>query len=48
MSRVFSFVTQLRDSNHFASVEAKETKSRKEGKQDVADFVIECVLAQGF
>ncbi len=48
MSRVFSFVTQLRDSNHFSSVETKETKSRKEGKQDVADFVIECVLAQGF
>jgi hypothetical protein len=48
MSRVFAFVTQLRDSNHFASVEAKETKSRKEGKQDVADFVIECVLAPGF
>jgi len=48
MSRVFSFVTQLRDSNRFGSVEAKETKSRKEGKQDVADFVIECVLAPGF
>lgn len=48
MSRVFAFVTQLRDSNRFESVETKETKSRKEGKQDVADFVIECVLAQGF
>ncbi|MEI7750947.1 MAG: PilN domain-containing protein [Candidatus Omnitrophota bacterium] len=48
MSRVFSFVTQLRDSNHFSSVETKETKSRKEGKQDVADFVIECILAPGF
>ncbi len=48
MSRVFAFVTQLRDSNYFSSVETKETQSRKEGKQDVADFVIECTLAQGF
>lgn len=48
MSRVFAFVTQLRDSNYFGSVETKETQSRKEGKQDVADFVIECTLAQGF
>ncbi|HOW59977.1 MAG TPA: pilus assembly protein PilM [Candidatus Omnitrophota bacterium] len=48
MSRVFAFVTQLKESNRFSKVETKETKSRKEGKQDVADFLIECVLAQGF
>ena len=48
MSRVFSFVTQLKHSNYFKSVEAKETKSRKEGKQDVADFLIDCELAEGF
>jgi len=48
MSRVFAFVTQLKESNRFSKVETKETKSRKEGKQDVADFTIECVLAQGF
>lgn len=48
MSRVFSFVTQLMQSNYFSKVETKETKSRKEGKQDVADFIIECVLAKGF
>jgi len=48
MSRVFSFVTQLMQSNYFSKVETKETKSRKEGKQDVADFLIECVLAKGF
>ena len=48
MSRVFAFVTQLMQSNYFSKVETKETKSRKEGKDDVADFVIECVLAKGF
>ena len=48
MSRVFAFVTQLMQSNYFSKVETKETKSRKEGKQDAADFVIECVLAKGF
>lgn len=48
MSRVFSFVTQLMQSNYFSKVETKETKSRKEGRQDVADFVIECLLAKGF
>ncbi len=48
MSRVFAFVTQLMQSNYFSKVETKETKSRKEGKDDVADFVIDCVLAKGF
>jgi Tfp pilus assembly PilM family ATPase/Tfp pilus assembly protein PilN len=48
MSRVFAFVTQLMQSNYFSKVETKETKSRKEGKQDVADFLIECTLAKGF
>lgn len=48
MSRVYSFVTQLMQCHYFSKVETKETKSRKEGKQDVADFLIECVLAKGF
>lgn len=46
MSRVFAFVTQLKEANRFSSVETKETKSRKEGRNDVADFVIECGLIQ--
>ncbi|MDD5670592.1 MAG: pilus assembly protein PilM [Candidatus Omnitrophica bacterium] len=48
MSRVFAFVTQLEESNYFSSVKTKETKTRREGKNEVADFVIEGVLAEGF
>lgn len=48
MSRVFAFVTQIEESNYFSAVKTKETKTRKEGKQEVADFSVECVLAQGF
>jgi Tfp pilus assembly PilM family ATPase len=47
MSRVFAFVSQLEESNYFSSVKTKETKSRREGKADVADFQIECMLAEG-
>lgn len=48
MSRIFAFVTQLEESNYFSSVKTKETKSRREGKQEVADFIIESTLAEGF
>lgn len=48
MSRIFAFVTQLEESNYFLNVKTKETKSRREGKKEVADFVIEGQLAEGF
>ncbi len=48
MSRIFAFVTQLEESNYFASVKTEETKSRRQGKEEVADFIIQCVLAEGF
>ena len=47
MSRVFAFVTQLEESNYFTKVKTKETKSRREGKSDVADFELHCTLAEG-
>jgi len=47
MSRVFAFVTQLEESNYFTKVKTKETKSRREGKADVADFELHCTLAEG-
>lgn len=48
MSRVFAFVTQLEESNYFSSVKTTETKTRREGKKEVADFTLECMLAEGF
>lgn len=48
MSRIFAFVTQLEESNYFESVTTQETQSRREGKKEVADFSIDCVLAEGF
>lgn len=47
MSRVFAFVTELEESNYFKDVKASETKSRREGQKEVADFQIECVIAEG-
>ncbi len=44
MSKVFAFVTQLEESNYFSNVKAKQTKSRREGSADVADFEIEAML----
>lgn len=44
MSQVFALVNRLEASNHYLSVKAKETKSRREGTKDVADFEIECIL----
>lgn len=47
MSRIFAFVTELEESNYFKDVKANETKSRREGQKEVADFEIECVIAEG-
>lgn len=44
MSKVFAFVTKLEESNSFKDVKAEQTKSRREGKQEVADFEISCTL----
>ena len=44
MSKVFAFVTKLEESNYFNSVKAKQTKLRREGSEDVADFEIEAML----
>lgn len=48
MSRVYAFVTELEESNYFSSVKTKSTKTRRQGKKDVADFEIECVLNEEF
>lgn len=47
MSRVFAFVTELENSKYFTNVKTNETKTRREGGKDLADFVIACVLPQG-
>ncbi len=47
MSRVFAFVKQLEESNYFESVKTNETKSRREGKKEVADFDISGKLKEG-
>ena len=47
MSRVFAFVNELEESNYFKEVKTKETKSRREGQKEVADFSIECILTEG-
>ncbi len=47
MSLVFSLVTDLEESNYFSSVKTNQTKSRREGGKDVADFEIAGVLAEG-
>jgi len=47
MSRIFAFVTELEESNFFVDVQTNETKSRREGQREVADFEIECQLAEG-
>ncbi|PIQ86872.1 MAG: hypothetical protein COV74_03305 [Candidatus Omnitrophica bacterium CG11_big_fil_rev_8_21_14_0_20_45_26] len=47
MSRIFAFVTELEESNFFTDVQTKETKSRREGQKEVADFSIECTLVEG-
>jgi Tfp pilus assembly PilM family ATPase/Tfp pilus assembly protein PilN len=42
LSRVFNFVTDLENSGYLADVTTNQTKSRKQGGRDVADFEIEC------
>lgn len=44
MSQVFALVNRLEASGRYYSVKATETKSRREGTRDVADFEIECIL----
>lgn len=46
MSGVFAFVSKLEDSGYFSSVVTNETKTRKEGSREVADFDIECTLIE--
>jgi Tfp pilus assembly PilM family ATPase len=46
MSKVFNFVTTLESSEYFTEVITTETKSRRAGGQDVADFSIECTLRE--
>ncbi len=47
MSRVFAFVTELEESNYFRDVKTLQTKSRREGQKEVADFEIASVVADG-
>ena len=44
MSGVFAFVTKLDDAGYFSGVTTNETKTRKEGSEEVADFDINCTL----
>jgi len=44
MSQVFALVNRLESSNRYLSVKANQTKTRREGSRDVADFEIECIV----
>ncbi|MDD5729624.1 MAG: pilus assembly protein PilM [Candidatus Omnitrophica bacterium] len=44
MSSVFAFVDGLEKSKYFKEVKTKYTTKRKEGKKDVTDFEIACLL----
>ncbi len=46
MSAVFSLVTKFENSGYFSSVTTNETKTKKEGGKEVADFDIKCQLNQ--
>jgi hypothetical protein len=46
MSQVFALVNRLEASNRYLNVKATETKSRREGTKDVADFEIVCILPE--
>jgi len=46
MSGVFAFVTKLEDAGYFSDVKTNETKTRKEGAEEVADFDIDANLIQ--
>ncbi len=47
MSAVFTFVDSLEKSKYFREVKTKYTTKRKEGKKDVTDFEINCLLERG-
>jgi Tfp pilus assembly protein PilN len=44
MSTVFSFVDSMERSDYFSDVKTRYTTKRKEGKRDVTDFEINCIL----
>ncbi|MFA6216152.1 MAG: pilus assembly protein PilM [Candidatus Omnitrophota bacterium] len=46
MSVVFSFVDSMEKSKYFKEVKTKYTTKRKEGKKDVTDFEIGCLLGR--
>lgn len=46
MSGVFALVTKFESSGLFSSVTTQETKTRKEGGKEVADFDLKCQLNQ--
>ncbi len=46
MSQVFALVNRLESSNRYLSVKATQTKTRREGTRDVADFEVECILPE--
>jgi Tfp pilus assembly PilM family ATPase len=46
MSMIFNFVTSLESSEFFSNVATNQTKSRRQGGRDVADFEIECTLRE--
>lgn len=46
MSAVFALVTKFENSGYFSSVTTNETKTRKEGGKEVADFDLKCQLIQ--
>ncbi|MFZ5801759.1 MAG: pilus assembly protein PilM [Candidatus Omnitrophota bacterium] len=48
MSQVFALVTRLEESGYFESVKAEKTLSRREGKNEVADFEIVAKFGEGF
>ena len=47
MSSIFALVKHLEESNYFETVKTNETKSRREGKEEVADFDLTCKLKEG-
>ena len=44
MSTVFAFVDNMEKSEYFQDVKTRYTTKRKEGRRDVTDFEINCVL----
>lgn len=46
MSRVFSLVNQFEESKYFSTLTTNETKTRREGNKEVADFSLEGKLSE--